>query len=275
MAATFKRVLLTISYDGTGFSGWQRQLNGPSIQQEVEQALATVLREPTTLYGASRTDAGVHALAQAAHFNTSSTIPSEKFSFILNTLLPPNIRITKSQSISLNDHARYSACGKAYTYRIFNHPHGCGVFNQYYAHVPVLMDTALMEEAIPPLLGSHDFAAFSSKGGKARTTTRFIYNIEVFQEQQKISLVFYGNAFLYNMVRIMAGTLIEIGQKRLPKDVLIEALQTKNRLILGDTAPAKGLELTRVYYPWHTDIPFTPIAKHLPIHTSEGTILYR
>ncbi len=269
-----KRILLTISYDGSAYSGWQRQLNAPSIQQEIEEALEKIAKKPITLYGASRTDSGVHAKGQAAHFNMDTAIKGEKFAFILNTLLPQGIRILRSKEISPFHHARYSACGKMYTYRIFNHPQSPGMFHQYYAHVPVKINLDLIKEAIPPLLGSHDFAAFCARGAAPVTTQRHMYAIDVYQNQEQITFTFCGNAFLYNMVRILAGTLIEIGQKRLPKEVLFEALESKNRLILGPTAPSKGLELTRVFYPWDEDLPFVPIKKELLIKVPQGVTLY-
>lgn len=275
MEMPLKRILLTISYDGTNYAGWQRQANAPSIQQEIETALAKTLGNPTVLYGASRTDAGVHALGQAAHFNTKCSIPSEKFTFILNNLLPRDIRITKSEEILPTAHARYSACGKMYTYRIYNHRHAPGIFHQYYAHVPVAIDIDKLKAALPALQGTHDFLAFCSTGSSIRTSTRTIYYIKASQKGHEVILTFCGNAFLYNMVRIIAGTLIEIGQGHLPKKNITKALETKNRLLLGPTAPAKGLELTAVYYPWHQNLPFTPIAKELAIHTLEGVDIYR
>lgn len=274
MQKAFRRILLSISYDGSHYSGWQRQQNAPSIQEEIEKALHRALGTPTTLYGASRTDKGVHALAQAAHFNSQSTIPGEKFAFILNPLLPRDIRISQSEEVSPGAHARYSACGKTYTYRIYNHPHAPGVFNQYYAHIPVKIDLDKVKQALPDLIGTHDFFAFSATGAVNRTTIRHIYAIAAKQQGHEIVFTLDGNAFLYNMVRIIAGSLVEIGQGRLPRENLLKAIQTKNRLLLGPTAPAKGLELTRVYYPWHQDIPFTPIPKKLVIQSPKGLETY-
>lgn len=243
------RVLLTVSYDGTAYAGWQRQTNAVAVQQRLEEALARLLNTPVTVTGASRTDAGVHALAQHAHFDTQSRIPAERFPFALNPLLPPDIRVTKGQAVSSDFHARFDACGKWYTYRIFQAPHASALQRHITWHVPVPLNLAAMRESLQALIGTHDFCAFQASGGTAKTTVRTIDAYTLEQQGSLITLTLHGNAFLYNMVRIIAGTLYEIGVGRLSTDAFANAIQTGNRLDLGMTAPACGLELTQVEYP--------------------------
>ncbi len=243
-----RRVLLTVSYDGTGYSGWQRQENAMSVQQRLEEALVKALKVKTAVTGASRTDAGVHALSQAAHFDTNSTIPDEKFPFVLNNLLPYDIRVTGARPVPLDFHARFSCRGKTYTYRMYNAPHASALYRNLTAHVPVHLNEQVMDAAVKQVIGTHDFKAFAATGGSAKTTVRTITGAAVSRVGELVTLTVSGNAFLYNMVRILAGTLIEIGQGSLDPQVLTEALETGNRLLLGPTAPPQGLELTRVEY---------------------------
>lgn len=243
-----KRILLTISYDGTAYSGWQFQENGPSIQDEVEKALQKALGTFIRITGASRTDAGVHAQGQRAHFDTDSSIPPDKYPFVLNRYLPPDIRVTKGEQVDNDFHARFRAAGKLYTYRIHNAPHPSAIFRNISAHVPVQLDEKIMHEAGQQILGTHDFAAFAAAGGSAKTTVRTIDHLSVKREGTEVIIRVHGNAFLYNMVRIIAGTLIGIGQGKLQPECLGKALTSLNRLDLGVTAPACGLELTRVEY---------------------------
>lgn len=243
-----KRVLLTIEYDGFDFNGWQRQLGRRTVQWEIEKALSRALGRETTVWGASRTDAGVNAVGQRAHFYHFGTIPTEKFPFVLNTMLPPDIRVTKARDVPEWFHARFSCRGKIYTYRICNARHGSAIRRHFTTHIPVPIDEEKMREGARRMLGTHDFGAFQAAGGTAKTTVRSIYGIDISRAGDDITMIVRGNAFLYNMVRIMAGTLIAIGQGRLSPDCIDEALATQNRLVLGVTAPPSGLELTRIFY---------------------------
>lgn len=243
-----RRIRLILSYDGTAYAGWQRQTNGLAVQQVVEEALETATGAPVKITGASRTDAGVHALGQACHFDTESGIPPEKYPFVLNTLLPADIRCLQGAEAAADFSARFHTRGKWYTYRIHNAPHASALYRNLTAHVPLPLDAPLMDEAAQQLVGTHDFAAFCAVGGSAKTTVRTLHEIHVLRLEERVTLTVWGNAFLYNMVRIIAGTLIEIGQRRLPPACLTQALATGNRLCLGPTAPAQGLELTRVLY---------------------------
>ena len=243
-----KRVLLTIEYDGSAYCGWQRQLNGPSVQQKVEEALFKVTGERIGIIGASRTDAGVHALGQRAHFDMGSNIPADKVPFALNTRLPRDIRVTAGREVDEHFHARFDAAGKEYGYLIYNRRHPSALLRDLSAHVSVRLDESVMERACRHLPGTHDFAAFQAAGGTAKTTIRRIDSVSVGRQGDEIRLVIYGTAFLYNMVRIIAGTLIYVGQGRLPEDVFARAIETGDRLQLGPTAPPQGLCLNRVDY---------------------------
>ena len=249
-----KRILLSVEYDGTGYAGWQRQLTGLAVQQVLEEALTAACGHPVTAVGSSRTDAGVHARMQMVHFDTSCTIPPHKFAFALNNLLPPDIRIQNSREVPRGFHARFLASGKTYTYRILNNRHGTALLRNLYWHVPVPLNESLMKLAVSDLCGEHDFAAFQASGGTARTTIRRIDDARLSVSGNEAELIISGNAFLYNMVRIIAGTLVEIGMEKRSPDAFQRAFRSLNRLDLGMTAPARGLELTEVRYP---DIAYT------------------
>ena len=259
-----KRILLTVEYDGTNYSGWQRQLNGLAVQQVLEEALSRATGESIVVTGASRTDAGVHALGQAVHFDTASSIPPEKYPFVLNTMLPRDVRVLTSQEVPPDFHARFMTCGKQYTYRMINTRHGSAIRRNTHVHVPLALDLAPMQRAAKTLLGTHDFAAFQASGGTAKTTVRTIHKAEIIRQGDEVILTIEGDAFLYNMVRIIAGPLIEIGYLRRGEDAFTKAFTSLDRLDLGVTAPPHGLELTRVDYPeaaftlpesvrWHED----------------------
>ena len=242
------RILLTVSYDGTNYSGWQLQENAVAVQQRLEEALEKLIHTPIRVTGASRTDAGVHALGQRVHFDTVSRIPADKYPFALNTCLPPDIRVLEGRDVPGDFHARFDAKGKRYTYRIHNASHASAIYRNITAHVPYKLDVDLMRKSLPDLLGTHDFAAFQASGGTAKTTIRTISDIRLDQDGDLLTLTVFGNAFLYNMVRIIAGTMLDIGMGRAAPDSFQKALETRDRLALGITAPASGLELTRVYY---------------------------
>lgn len=243
-----RRILLTISYDGTAYAGWQRQFNAIAVQQRVEEALRRLTGEPIVVHGASRTDAGVHALGQRAHFDTSSRIAAERFPYAMNACLPRDIRVLAGQEVDGRFHARFDAKGKQYAYRIHNARYASALYRNMTAHVPVPLHVDAMRQALPILLGTHDFAAFQASGGTAKKTVRTLESAELLQNGEELTLWLRGNAFLYNMVRIIAGTLVEIGKGKLTGDCFQTALNTGNRLVLGPTAPACGLELTRVFY---------------------------
>ena len=243
-----QRFLLVCEYDGTAYCGWQRQINGPSVQQVLEETLAKLTGEPVTVTGSSRTDAGVHALGLCAHFDSATRIPPDKLAFALNTMLPPDIRIRESGPAPEGFHARYSACGKVYRYAFFNSRHDCAIGRQYAAHVPLPLNERLMHEEAQALCGTHDFAAFAASGSVATSTVRTIYRAQVTRSGETVTLTVLGDGFLYNMVRIIAGTLMEVGTGKRAPGAIARAIATGDRLALGQTAPAKGLTLMRVLY---------------------------
>ncbi|NLG58506.1 MAG: tRNA pseudouridine(38-40) synthase TruA [Clostridiales bacterium] len=244
-----RRILLTLEYQGTRYSGWQRQLNGPSVQEEVEKALLKPLGRPVTLTGASRTDAGVHALGQRAHFDTDSRIPPAKWPFVLNTLLPRDISAVAAREVPDSLHARFSALGKRYSYRILNRPQPSALIRDFSAFVPLPLDEERMARSLGPLIGRHDFKAFAASGHSAKTTVRTLRRAQITRTGKELTLIIEGDAFLYNMVRIIAGTLIAIGLGRLGEEAFEQGIMTGDRLALGPTAPACGLTLEKIWYP--------------------------
>ncbi len=243
-----RRIQLIIEYDGTNYAGRQRQSNALAVQQVVEEALSRLTGERVVLHGASRTDAGVHALGQCAHFDTDSRIPGEKFSYAVNTMLPPDIRIRYSQDAPEGFHARFSAKGKRYRYLFYDAPHAGALNRLTHAHsIYPLNDERMRREALA-LPGTHDFSAFAASGSVVRDTVRTIWRANVTRDGNDVMLVVEGNGFLYNMVRIIAGTLRDIGSGKLEPGALAKAIDTGNRLDLGVTAPAHGLTLMEVFY---------------------------
>ena len=244
-----KRILLTVEYDGTAYAGWQRQINGLAVQQVLEEALASACGHPVTVTGSSRTDAGVHALDQKVHFDTESSIPPDKYAFVLNTMLPGDIRVLSSREVPSGFHARFLTSGKTYTYRIWNARHASALKRNTHWHIPVPLKEEPIRRALADLPGRHDFAAFQAAGGTAKTTVRTLSGADLEICGNEWILTVSGDAFLYNMVRIIAGTVMEIGLEKLSPDAFRRAFETRDRLALGMTAPAHGLELTQVRYP--------------------------
>ena len=243
-----RRFKLIVEYDGTAYCGWQRQINGPSVQQELEEALSRLTHERVSVVGSSRTDAGVHAMGLCAHFDSATRIPAEKLAFALNTMLPADIRIRESSAAPEGFHARFASCGKVYTYTFFNARHANAMGRLYSAHVPVVMDAQRMHEEAQSLLGTHDFAAFAASGSVVKSTVRTIYRVKVERSGDYVTLTVLGNGFLYNMVRIIAGTLMEVGTGKREPGAIARAIETGDRLALGQTAPAQGLTLRQVLY---------------------------
>ncbi len=242
------RVRMRLSYDGGSYAGWQRQENARSVQQTVEEALAKLTGERVSITGASRTDAGVHALGQAAHFDTASRVPPERFSFALNAMLPADIRVLTSGQASPTFHARYHALGKTYRYCIDNAPVACVLVRHARAHVPHRLDDARMREALLPVLGMHDFTGLCASGSVIKDKVRTVSVASLERDGDGLTLTISGDGFLYNMVRIIAGTLIDVGRGKLAPDALKRAIENKNRRLAGATAPAHGLCLMKVEY---------------------------
>ena len=243
-----RRIHLIVEYDGTAYAGWQRQANAMTVQEKLEWAVHKLTGEELCVSGASRTDAGVHALGQSAHFDTESRIPADKFSFALNTMLPPDIRVTRSEEVPLEFHARFSTRGKRYRYLFHAAPHAGALTRNTHAHVIYPLDVEKMQIEAQDLVGTHDFAAFAASGSVVKDTVRTIYRAEVAASGSEIQLIVEGSGFLYNMVRIIAGTLIGVGSGKLEPGAFRRAIASGDRLDLGITAPAHGLTLMEVFY---------------------------
>lgn len=243
-----KRIGLVVAYDGTNYCGWQIQPNGITIQGELNRCLSELLGEEIETMGASRTDAGVHAMGNVAVFDTNSRIPGEKFSYALNQRLPVDIRIQLSEEVEPDFHPRYCDSEKTYEYRILNRrfPVPTERLYSYFYHYP--LDVGLMREASSCLIGQHDFASFCGAKAQVKGTVRIVTGIEIYRDGDMITIRVSGRGFLYNMVRIIAGTLIEIGAGQYPPDRMQEILDARNRETAGPTAPACGLTLMGIAF---------------------------
>ena len=238
-----KRVLLCVAYDGTGYAGWQVQKNAVTIEGELNKALSDLCKEPVEVIGASRTDAGVHSLASMCVFDTSMRMPAEKFSFALNTKLPDDIRVVWSKEVKDDFHPRHCLTEKTYEYHIYNEEFMPPIKRLYAFHEKRELDIKAMNEGAKYLVGEHDFKSFCSAESTAETTVRNIVAVDVRKEGAEVIISVTGNGFLYNQVRIIAGTLMWVGLKvREPEDVKA-MLDACDRSASGPTAPAHGLLL--------------------------------
>lgn len=242
------RIKLTLTYDGAYFCGWQKQKNGVSVQQTVEDAVFSLTGEKVSVVGSGRTDAGVHAKGQVAHFDTSAKIPPEKFYKALNTVLPCGVKVLNSEKVSDKFNANRTAKRKTYEYSLYLSDVEQPLKERYATRVYGNIDVNKMQNAANILVGEHDFKAFSATGGSVKTTVRTIYGISVEKTGEDIKIKVCGNGFLYNMVRIIAGALVKIGKGEMPEENLIKALKTGERVLLAETLPAKGLCLVQVEY---------------------------
>lgn len=240
-----KRVLLTVAYDGTNYHGWQVQPNVATIESTLNDALSTLFQEEIKVIGASRTDTGVHALGNIAVFDTQSAIPAEKVSYALNRRLPDDIRIQSSWEVPPDFHPRHQNSRKTYMYQILNREFPIPVYRLYSHFTYVPLDTRLMQSAADYLKGEHDFKSFCSVNTAAGTTVRTIYDISVRKTGDMISILVTGSGFLYNMVRIIAGTLMEAGKGAILPETVPDILKALDRSKAGPTAPACGLTLVK------------------------------
>jgi tRNA pseudouridine38-40 synthase len=243
-----RTIKLTVEYDGTSYAGWQVQPNGLAIQQVLEETLAKILGVPTRIYSSGRTDAGVHAIGMAAMFRTDREMPLSAFSDGLNTLLPPDIAVKDAVEASPDFNPRHDALGKHYRYTIFNGRRRSPLLRHYAWHLRGKLDSAAMAEAAARFIGEHDFAPFRTTGCAAKTTVRRIDAVEISTEGELIRIDVRGSGFLRNMVRIMVGTLVEVGSGKRPADSITRILAGEAGVTAGATAPALGLCLMEVYY---------------------------
>lgn len=240
-----KRVRLTVAYDGTNYHGWQQQKNGITIESELNRCLSDLLKEPIEVIGASRTDAGVHALGNIAVFDTVNRMPADKISYALNQRLPEDIRIQKSEEVPADFHPRRCESRKTYEYRIYRGTFPLPTKRLYSLFTYSKLDIVRMQEAAAYLEGEHDFKSFCQTGAQVESTVRTLYTVDVEEQEEDLVIRVCGNGFLYNMVRIIVGTLLEIGQgKRDPLDIYT-ILEAKDRAAAGPTAPAHGLTLVK------------------------------
>ena len=244
-----RRIRIIIAYDGTNYVGWQVQPNGISVQALLEQALLELTGKQTHVEGSGRTDSGVHAKAQVAHFDTEARMAADKFAIAMNMHLPRDIRVLYSEECDPSFHARFSAKRKVYTYTVQLGPHADVFLRTTSLHLHYMPDISAMQDAASCILGTHDFHAFMCADSTMENTVRTITRSEWIRSGNLLTYTVEGNGFLYNMVRILVGTMLEIGSgKRNPED-LMHALESGNRKDAGATAPAHGLCLNRVVYP--------------------------
>lgn len=240
-----KRIMLTVAYDGTNYHGWQVQPNGETIEGVLNRCLSELLREKTEVIGASRTDSGVHARENIAVFDTDTRIPADKIAYALNARLPEDIRIQRSKEVDITFHPRHCDSRKTYEYRIYNAPFSMPIerLYSYFTYVP--LQVGRMQEAAAYFVGTHDFKSFCSIDAQVATTVRQIEYVQVLKEGALITIRVVGRGFLYNMVRIMAGTLMEVGRGNLEPQDIERILEAKDRAAAGPTAPACGLTLVK------------------------------
>ena len=243
-----KRMLLTISYDGTAYHGWQIQPNGITVQEVLQEGLFKILGKPTAVTSCSRTDAGVHAREFCLHLDCEDNIPESAFLRGLSSVLPPDISVIDCKEVAPDFHARYNAKGKTYRYYIHNSPKKDPFLSRYSWRIERPLDIDKMNEFCRKIIGTHDFYAFSSSGRTVESTVRTISECYVKREGETVVLTVTGDGFLYNMVRIITGTAVDVSDGKINPDSIEEILRLKRRDMAGLTAPPMGLFLEKVIY---------------------------
>lgn len=244
-----RNIKLTIEYDGKEFNGWQKQPNKLNIQGTIENAIKEITSEDVELNASGRTDAGVHAFGQVANFKTNSTIPVEKIPIALNTKLKKSIRIVNAEEVDERFHSRLSCKRKTYRYVISQGACESAIYRNLETYIPNYLDVEKMEEAAKYLEGEHDFKSFRASGTSSKSSVRTIYKADVYKpDNRHIYIELTGNGFLYNMVRIIAGTLVEVGLKKIEPSEIKNIIEQKDRTKAGKTLPARGLYLMKVEY---------------------------
>lgn len=242
-------VLLTVSYDGTDFCGYQVQPEKRTVQGVLDEALYSLTGERVKTTASGRTDSGVHALAQKVNFKTNSVIPPEKFAAALNSILPPDVKVLDSKAVADDFNARYSAKRKTYVYSVYFSKYDEPLKRRYAVKIPYNdLDISAMKTAAEVLKGTHDFKCFLSSGSSVKDTVRTLYSVKIVKKKNGLDFSFTGNGFLYNMVRIMVGTLIGVGLGQKTVDDVNAALKSGERNKVGKTMPANGLTLYSVKY---------------------------
>jgi len=243
-----RNIKLTIEYDGKEFNGWQKQPNKLNIQGEIENAIKEITGEEVELIGSGRTDAGVHALAQVANFKTNSNLPIEKFPIALNSKLKKSIFIRKAEEVEERFHSRYNAKEKTYAYIINTSDHGTAIYRNLEYYINLNLNVEEMQKAAKYFEGEHDFKAFKASGTSSKSSVRTIYKLDVMGGEGRIKIEITGNGFLYNMVRIISGTLVDVGLGKIKAEDIPSIIESKDRSKAGKTLPAHGLYLVNVKY---------------------------
>jgi len=251
-----KRVKLTVAYDGTNYCGWQLQPNGVTIEEVLNRELSALLKEPVAVIGASRTDSGVHARGNVAVFDTANRMPADKICFAVNQKLPDDIRVLASEEVPQDWHPRKANCKKTYEYKILNRKISMPLERLYSHFCYFPLDVERMRQAAAYLVGEHDFKSFCTVRTQAEDTVRTVYSLDVDKDGDMITIRISGNGFLYNMVRIIAGTLLKVGMGVYPPEHVAEIVAARDRQAAGQTAPARGLTLVSMEYEtrlpdWH------------------------
>lgn len=243
-----QRLLLTLRYDGTAYHGWQVQPNGVTVQERLQDAIEAVTGVRSGVIGCSRTDAGVHADGFCCTFDTESALRGDKMIGALNANLPDTIAVYRCVETADDFHPRYASRGKRYVYRVWNAPYRNPFWEPYAVHQRRVLDEQTLHQAAQRFIGTHDFAAFCASGSSVTDTVRTVTDFSVERNGDMVTFSVTANGFLYNMVRIMVGTLLDIAFGKLTPDSITQALEQQQRQLAGATAPAKGLCLQEVYY---------------------------
>ena len=244
-----RNIVLTTAYQGTNYSGWQVQDNAPSIQGELEKGLTRLLKKPVRVRGCSRTDAGVHARRHISSFKAETSIPLDRLPLALGTVLPPDIVIRDARYAINSFDPRFDARGKRYDYRIWNHPRPDPFQRLFSYHEPRALDTHAMKRAAALIKGKKDYCTFRAAGFESKTSVRTVFDCQVLQREELITIMIRGDAFLYNMVRIIAGTLLYVGLGMIDAETIPDIIESQERARAGKTLGPQGLFLERVYYP--------------------------
>lgn len=244
-----RNIKLIIEYDGKDFNGWQKQPDKLNIQGNIEKAIETITGEKVNLTASGRTDRGVHAIGQVANFKTESKLPVDRFPIAINTYLKQSIRIISAEEVDQRFHSRLTCKKKTYKYIINNSKYGTAIYRNLETHIPMKLDVKKMKEAVKYFEGEHDFKAFKASGTSSKSSVRTIYKAEVKElENERICIELTGNGFLYNMVRIISGTLVEVGLGKINPKEVVNIIKSEKRENAGKTLPPQGLYLVKVEY---------------------------
>lgn len=243
-----RNIKIIIEYDGKGFNGWQKQPNKLNIQGEIEKAIGEITGEEIELIASGRTDAGVHSLGQTANFKTNSNIDIQKFPIAINSKLKQSIVIKSAEEVEERFHSRYSVKSKKYRYTINNSKYGSAIYRDFEYHFPIKLNVENMKKAAKEFEGEHDFKAFKASGTSSKSSVRTIYKAEVIEDNDRIYIELTGSGFLYNMVRIISGTLLDVGIGKIKPEEITNLIESGKRENAGKTLPAKGLCLVEVTY---------------------------